>query len=264
MSIFSDSAAALVELQTVRLAMIANSRALSAAATGTSASPFPDGGATYLARKLQAAEAKVARRLGIFLEPTTIFPVNEPTADQLAALGGKPYAIEPAYDMPPGFVSTTAFPTMQLLQRPVSSVSSIKVIYPATNQLLFDIPLSWVRLDFKHGQLTIAPSGLANSAPVSIFQLQAFYMGDWVPHMIWIQYVAGLPPHDPRVPEICDLILRMAALGTLYDRFLPQSGSISADGLSRSISQDLSKHQEAIDAELGDLRESINGIIFGA
>lgn len=264
MSIFTDSAAALAELQNVRLAMIANSRALSAAATGTSTAPFEDGGNTYLSRKLQAAEAEVARKLGVFLEPTTIFPVNEPTDDQVAALGGGPWAIEPAYDMPPGFVSTTAFPTLQLLQRPIASVSSIKVIYPATNQLLIDIPLGWVRLDRKHGQLTIAPSGLANSAPVSIFALQAFYLGDWVPEMIWIQYVAGLPRNDPRVPDVCDLILRLAALRTLLDRFVPQSGSISADGLSRSVSQDLSKHQEAIDDQLADLRESINGLIFGA
>lgn len=49
----------------------------------------------------------------------------------------------------------------------------------------------------------------------------------------------------------------------LKDSFKPQSESISGDGFSQSQSFDASKHQEAIDADLKDLRDRIHGIVFG-
>lgn len=258
MSIFADPDAAVAEISAIRLQMISGFRGLPAAALAT-----PAGETSYLMRKLQAAEAEVARRLAVFLEPTAIFPVTAPTSDQIAALDGMPWAIEPGYDMPDNFFTGNFYAVMQLLQRPAISVSSVNIFYPQTGQLLFSIPLDWLRLDYKHGQLSIVPGGLISSQPLSLMQMQLFFAGQNVPHMIQIQYVAGLQPTDPHVPDVQDLILRLAALRVLYDQFLPQSSSISADGLSRSASQDLGKQRDLLFEELSDMRESIRGVDFG-
>lgn len=258
MSIFTNPADAVAELQNVRIPMMATSPGLAACAASAKLE-----GATYFARKVQAAEAEVARRLAVFLEPTEIFPVNPPTSDDLVAIGETPWAIEPAYDMPDNFISNVFAGFLQLNQRPLISVSNIQVIHPATNQSVYDIPITWTRLDYKHAQLTVTPAGLANSAPVSMFALQMFTSGMPFPHMIWIRYRAGLQRYDPVVPDVQDVLLRLAALRVLEDKFLPQSGSISADGLSRSTSQDLSKHRDAIEAQLANLRDAINGVMLG-
>jgi hypothetical protein len=54
------------------------------------------------------------------------------------------------------------------------------------------------------------------------------------------------------------------------DAFVPQSGSISADGLSQSLSVDVSKYHDAVDAILngppnsnGGLMTRIHGIRMG-
>ena len=58
------------------------------------------------------------------------------------------------------------------------------------------------------------------------------------------------------------MVKRMASLKLLKTAFLPQSGSISADGLSQSSSVDVSKWQDEIDHDLGALRNAIHGIRF--
>lgn len=258
MSIFSNPAAALKELSETRMRMVCGSKALSACAATASTS-----GASYLARKLQAAEAEVARRLGVFLEPTELFPVNPPTADDLAAIGATPWALEPAYDMPADFISNSYSGFLLLNQRPVISVSSVQIINPSTNTLLYNVPIPWLRLDYKHAQLSVLPAGYANSAPVSMYALQMFVLGVYIPHMIWIRYRAGLQPTDPVVPDVQDVLLRLAALRVLEDEFLPQSTSQSTDGLSRSVSRDVAKYRESIEGQLVDLRNAINGVVGG-
>jgi hypothetical protein len=259
MSIFSNPADALKELSDVRLRLIGGSKALSACAAVAPSANSP----SYLARKLQAAEAEVARRLGVFLEPTEVFPVKPPTQDDLAAIGTTPWAIEPAYDMPPDFISNSYSGFLLLNQRPVISVSSVQIINPATNTLLYNVPTPWLRLDYKHAQLSVLPAGYANSAPVSMYALQVFVLGVNVPHMIWIRYRAGLQATDPVVPDVQDVLLRLAALRVLEDQFIPQSTSQSTDGLSRSVSRDVAKYREAIEGQLVDLRNAIGGLMMG-
>ena len=60
--------------------------------------------------------------------------------------------------------------------------------------------------------------------------------------------------------------MKKAALKVIEDSFLPQSGSISADGLSQSISNDMEKHHDTIDRIInggkgnGGLMAAIHGI----
>lgn len=57
-----------------------------------------------------------------------------------------------------------------------------------------------------------------------------------------------------------DLIQKMAVLRIIEDAFVPQSGSISADGLSRSFSADAAKFAARVDDQLDALRQSLHGI----
>ena len=59
-------------------------------------------------------------------------------------------------------------------------------------------------------------------------------------------------------------------MGIITDAFLPQSGSISADGLSQSLSVDVAKYYESIDLAIdgpkgghGGLMSAIHGIRLG-
>lgn len=256
MSIFTNFNEAVEELGVVRLAMASSNAQLAACAKRT-------GQGGYLSRKLQAAEATIARLLGVFLEPTEIFPAVEPTDDELATLDGKPWAVEPAYDLPPDFVSVQRFGFLHLLQRPLIAVRWVKFIHPTTNQLVFEVPQQWIRTDRKYAQLSMTPAGFAGSMPISMFALQGIMAGVSMPHMIHVRYSAGLGPGHPQLPAVQDLVLRQAALLSLKDAFPAQSESVSADGLSQSASQDLGKHQDVINAEAGDLRDAILGVMAG-
>ena len=64
--------------------------------------------------------------------------------------------------------------------------------------------------------------------------------------------------------------MKKAVLKILEDSFLPQSGSISADGLSQSLSVDMEKYHDMIDRTLnggkgsnGGLMTAIHGVRIG-
>lgn len=251
MSIFgSSSAEALAELADVRLSMAGVKSADACAGPA---------GAAYLSNKLQAAEADVASKLGCFLEPTEVFPVP-PTDDEVAALQGSPYAVEQPYDLPPDFVSFSNFGFVQLNQRPLNSITSIRLIHPSQNLTRFDLPLAWVRIERKYAQFTVAAVGSMGTFPMGMFVLQTLTGGRSVPLMMYVRYNAGLPANHPMVPLVKDTILRLAAYRSLTDRFTGQSESVSADGLSQSVSNDLSKWRDMINDDLKSIRDTIHGI----
>ena len=68
-----------------------------------------------------------------------------------------------------------------------------------------------------------------------------------IPDMVQVAYTAGLQNIQTEYPEILDVIKKKAVLNVLADSYIPQSGSISADGLSQSMSMDISKYSDAID-----------------
>lgn len=136
--------------------------------------------------------------------------------------------------------------------------------YPRPDNVVLDVPADWCRLDKKYGHLRIVPSGtLMGMGPLSGFMLSAMSGGRLIPGMIQLRYVAGLENAARDYPDLIALTQRAAVLSLIKGSYSPQSGSISADGLSESSSIDTVKWQDEIEADLGRLRDSIHGIRFG-
>lgn len=211
--------------------------------------------------KLVAAEANVAGRLGVPLVPTEVF-TEDPTPAELAALAGAPYIVEPGYDLPPEFFGLQTFGAIMLRMRPVISVRQIRFIYPSTSNVVFTVPPDWIRVDRKYGHVRLYPSAQIVSAPISVMTLQAMGAGTTIPHMIRVRYSAGLLPTQPEAGDVRDLVLQGAGLRIMQDAHIPQSGSLSADGLSQSISLDVSKSFDDWVGRVAQMKERLLGPVW--
>jgi len=225
----------------------------------------------YLLLQMQAAEATIAQRLRVFLEPTVVFPYT-PSDAEVSALGGAAWAEEPGYDYDPTFFSAGRWGYIITRQKPIVSVEFIRFAYPSPQSAFFSIPDAWIRVDKKHGQINLVPAAASFAAPLNAFMLQAVGGGDMVPFMLQVKYTAGIQnvKSDPRWANLLDVILKQAVLGVLEENFTPQSGSISADGLSQSLSLDMEKCRDMIEMKLfgpkgsnGGLWTAIHGLGLG-
>lgn len=214
--------------------------------------------------KLISAEAYASRYLRVLLEPTIIVP-DDASSDEIDILEaeGSKYIQEAAYDYDPDFFQGEKWGYIVTKQKPIISVESMKFAYPAPSSQIFEIPSSWIRLDKKFGHVRLVPAAMSFSAPLSAFIMQALGGGRTVPFMIQLRYTAGIVDVYTKYPDIVTTIKRLAVLNLLKDAMVPQSGSISADGLSQSMSIDLDKYQESIDQTLNTIRDEIHGIRFG-
>lgn len=224
----------------------------------------------YLWDKLRSAEASIARELRVPLVPTAFFP-DTPSDAEIAALGGMPWAIDPGYDYNPSeFSFSDKWGFLKLRNKPLQSVSRVRFAYPGGPTAHYDLPLDWIRSDKKFGQIQFVPSSTAFAAPLNAFVMQAIGNGRTIPLAIQISYVAGLANVAQDWPDIIDAVMKTASLKVIEDAFLPQSGSISADGLSQSMSNDMDKHHDMIDRLLhggkgsnGGLMAAIHGVRLG-
>lgn len=217
----------------------------------------------YIYSKVLAAEAEVARQLRVFLQPTQIIPDDAPQSElDEAEDGDMPYATEPAYDYDPQFFWGERWGYIVTQYKPLQSVESIRFSYPAPTNQIFDIPQDWIRMDRRYGHIRLVPASKAFSAPLSSFLMQALGGGRTIPMMIRIRYVAGLKDVFADWPELIDLIFKMAVLKLIQDAFVPQSGSISADGLSESLGMDLDKYSDSLNHKMDDLRDAIHGVRY--
>lgn len=247
MTIFADQTAAVADMQAERLRLSSGSYFKVAELS-----------ATYIYAKLLAAEAEVSRRLRVRLEPTIVF-AGEPTADEITAAGETPWLEEAAYDYEPDLWTPEDWGYLVLRNKPVSRIDLVEFIYPSPVAGVFRLPESWIRLDKKYGHVRFVPTGSALS--VGAFGSMVLSMmsgGRNVPQMIRVRYRTGLTTVPP---DLVDLIKKFATLKILEDAFIEQSGSISADGLSQSVSLDLDKYNEAFDKKLESFRQSIHGVV---
>lgn len=244
-----DKASAIEEMQTERLPLV----------TALLKGITP--GANSIWRALQAAEVDVGVALGVSLEPVEVFPVVEPTEEEIAALGTTRWEVEPGYDLDGATLGTYQWGTVKLARRPLIAVHSVKFVYPTINAPIYDVPLDWIYPDKKAGIIQFAPKPMTGGMAPSLIGANLMAQGGNVPQIVRVRYRAGLTPDNQYMPAIHDLIMRMALLR--YFKFQPQSSSISSDGLSQSKSFDVDKFGAAIKEELRDLQQKINGIVWG-
>lgn len=214
----------------------------------------------YLWGKIQAAESEIAHTLRVPLVPTQFF-ANQPSQAEIDALAGKPYAIDPAYDYGPEFFQGERWGFIVTRQKPINSVSRVRFVYPAPTQGVFDVPADWIRMDRKYGHIRFVPASSAFLAPMGAFLMQALGGGRTIPFAIEVTYVAGLENAARDWPELLDAIKKMAALKIVEDSLLPQSGSISADGLSQSMSVDMEKYRDTVDHIINGPKGSNGGLM---
>lgn len=215
----------------------------------------------YLWGKLLAAEADASHQLRVFFKPTKVIP-DAATQEEIDALeeAGTAYYQEAAYDYNADFFSTNQWGFISTNQKPLISVESIEFVYPAQGFAVFKVPAEWIRLDRKYGQITLMPLSTVGVAATSLFMMNRLGMGVDVPMMMQVRYTAGLRDPMAQYPELADLVKKMATLRLLQDAMLPQSGSISGDGLSESVSVDIDKFHDGINDKLDALREVIHGV----
>lgn len=210
---------------------------------------------------LRSSEVDAEHALRVFFGPTEILPesATEAERDELDAAGTR-WVEEPGYDLDPEFFMGERWGYLVTRQRPLIRVSRMQFVYPRPASGIFDIPLDWIRLDKKYGHIRLVPGTQAFAAPISIGILQAIGGGRGIPQAIQLRYTAGIQDAPSRFPDLVNLVRRMALLRLLRMLFLPASGSISADGLSESLSYDFTKDQASIDADLERLRQVIHGV----
>lgn len=220
----------------------------------------------YLWDKLVAAESQISHTLRCKFEPTRFFP-SQPTPEQIAALGSMPWDIDPAYDYSPDNYLGDKWGFIQTRQKPVQSVVSMKFLYPTPNNVIVEVPLDWIRMDGRAGQIQILPTGTSYPTMMGGMFMSQLSGGRSLPFTISLEYVAGLKDAAKTYPELVDAVMKMAAVKIVEDSFMPQSGSISADGLSQSMSVDVSKYEDSVETIIngpsgsnGGLMSKINGI----
>lgn len=214
----------------------------------------------YLWDKVLAAEAEISHTLRVPLVPTRFFPLP-PTQAQLDALAGIAWEIEPGYDYDPDMFEADKWGYIITRQRPIISVESMIFAYPSQDVDLFTIPPDWLRIDQRYGQIRIVPSSSAPLFAINSWAMSMLTNGTNVPAMVQLTYTAGLLDAWRTYPELIDLIKKKAVLKIIGDAFLPQSGSISADGLSQSLSVDMEKYSDVIDETLNGTKGSNGGLM---
>jgi hypothetical protein len=224
----------------------------------------------HLFNSLRAAEADVKRKLKCFLEPTEIFSIK-PTPEQIAALNGQPWAVDSGYDYnPSAWLGDDNWGMMRLKHTPVLAIRNIHLVFGV---MTVQIPNEWIRLDPKYGSLQFYPTGALNGVPFSAWLFNKVGGGRVVPLAFRVDYLAGLGEEnggkssvEESWPDLIDCIRRAAMTRVIGEMFLASSESISADGISQSISADFDKYQNTIDGMLfgtpgnGGLFSAIHGI----
>ncbi|MGL4458169.1 MAG: hypothetical protein ACRCUB_07195 [Plesiomonas shigelloides] len=220
----------------------------------------------YIWNKIRAAESEIGHRLRVPLVPTRFFP-TEPTQEQIDALDGMAWAVDSGHDYMPDMFERDKWGFIVTRQRPIISIEKLRFAMPSADGAYFDIPKEWIRIDARYGHIRILPTTNAYLVTGSIMGMTALTWQSTIPNMIQLEYTAGLSDVSNTYPELIDAIKKQAVCKIVTEAFLPQSGSINADGLSQSLSVDISKYQETIDHIIdgpdganGGLQAKINGI----
>jgi len=212
--------------------------------------------------KLIAAEAEAERHLRVWLAPREVLPADPAYDADAAALvaAGQRVEREPGYDYDPALFDGSRWGLLELRQRPISAVRWVRFAYPNPGSNLSEIPANWLRPEGSTNKVNIVPSTGTVSLPLNTFILSVLGGGHRVPFMLAVAYRAGIEQVNDRLPDLAQTVKRMAMLSILDDMLMPQSGSVSADGLSQSISFEAEKHRETIETKLDKMRDALQGV----
>lgn len=219
----------------------------------------------YIWQKVRAAESEIGHMLRVPLVPTKVFPVD-PTQDEIDALNGMAWMVESSPDYEAEMFSHDRWGTVLTRQKPIIEVESVIFSYPTQTTSIFRVPDSWLRVDKKYGSIRILPTSNVAFTGMSGFFILSTTFGRTIPNMVQIRYTAGLTDVETNWPELLDAIKKMAVIKIIEDAYLPQSGSISSDGLSQSLSVDMDKYRSSVDAIMngtsgnGGLVAAIHGV----
>lgn len=220
----------------------------------------------YLWGKILAAEAAIKRELRVPLVPTKFFP-GVPTQEQLDALDGMPWEVDPGYDYHQDMFFPDQWGFIKLKNKPVIDIEAVDFDFPSMGDTFFKMPTEWIRMDKKYATVQFVPSTPALFSTAGTFIMKALTGYNSVPLMIKLTYTAGLQNVEQDYPDLLDAIKKMAVLKVIEASFPAQSGSISADGLSQSMSVDVDKYHSSINTILhgdsgsnGGLMAAIHGI----
>lgn len=214
----------------------------------------------YLWDKIRAAESDLHHQLRVPFVPTRFFP-REPTQAQIDALDGQAWQVESAPDYEAQMFAGDRWGYIVTRQRPIIDVHQMRFVYPTENNGYFDIPVKWLSIDKKYGHIRIVPSSGAVLTGMAGMVMMNLAGGRTIPSMVHLEYDAGLTDVESNWPELLDCIKKMAVLKVVADAYLPQSGSISADGLSESFSVDMAKYHEAVDHIINGADGSNGGLM---
>lgn len=211
--------------------------------------------------KMRAAEMEAERLLGVWLTPREVRPLQTPAAElaELEAQGHQ-VATDPGYDYDPQLFLGSQWGRMDLRNPHVSKVHRITFAWPSPASPLYEIPISWVRLEPRPGRLQLLPYQDAWTAPLNGYILSALGGGRNIPLMLQVSYRAGIEDVRRDYPDVMNLLGLKATLSILDGSMMPPSGSVSADGLSQSFAWDADKHRENIESKVKALRQAIRGV----
>jgi hypothetical protein len=226
--------------------------------------------------KLVAAEVECERLLKTFFSPVAVIP-DMATEQEIEALeeAETRYITIAGFDYDPEMFKGDRWGLMRLPYRPVQSVESVIISFPAPFLQNYTVPGEWIRFDRKNGDLNLVPTTAAATTPVGAFALVAMAGSVTYPQAIQVRYTCGLTNASGKVvtsfaqewDDLVDVVKRIAIAKIFKMMMLPQSASISADGLSQSNSFNYKAWQDDINETLfgpkgsnGGLYTSIHGI----
>lgn len=213
----------------------------------------------YLWDKVRAAESELAHTLRVPLVPTRFFP-RQPTPEQIEALDGMAWEIEVGSDYDPRLWEGDKWGFIVTRQRPIIAINHMEWRYPGGIGIM-TVPEQWITYDARYGHVRIVPTVSAAFTGLVGMTLMAGLSAKIIPSMVETEYTAGLTDVANTYPELLDCIKKKAVLKVVADAYLPQSGSISADGLSESFSVDMDKYHDAIDHIINGNQGSNGGLM---
>lgn len=253
------ASSALYPFPPAAIAAVRRNRLVALSRTHLAGADIPD---DLIWSKITAAEAEAEREMRVWLSPTEVLPAHErydADADALIALGQR-VERDPGYHFTPDMFRGDRWGLIELRARPIIRVHWARFAYPLPDSTVIELPRDWIRPEGYTSRINIVPTTTPFAAPINSFILSALSGGRVVPYMLQLAYRAGLENVRARLPDLPAIVERMASLSLVEDHILPQSSSISADGLSQSISFEAQKHREHIAERLHTMRDSLQGV----